>query len=961
MTTGSDLRKRALEAFEAIADLPARERAARLDALCGDDAALRARVEAMLAADPGEDEPFPIDATPLGNARAPELPEAEMTGRGFGAWRVLEVIGRGGMGAVYAVERADGAYAQHAALKLIRAAADSPVARERFLRERQLLAQLHHPNIATLLDGGISEQGDPWFVMEFVDGTPIDRWCDERALGLRERVTLFLQVLDAVAHAHRNLVIHRDLKPSNLLVDGDGRVKLLDFGIAKQLEGGDATATSDRALTFEYASPEQLHDAPITTATDIWQLGIVLHRLLGASHPFGLTRDTPLAKQLQLLEREPEPLTRAATQASTEQAAQRGEPDGAALAKALRGGLAAIVETCLRRQPDARYPSADALATDLHRWLEHRPVQAAQLGRSERAMLWLRRNRLLAASIGAVALALLAGIGVALWQASEAHAQARIAEQQRAEAQRQGATAKASLDFLGNAMLAALPDQALDTKVSARQLLGAATRKLDQDKQLSPDVRQAMQRKLGYMYMTLGEPKIAVGLFEAGLKHVQPHARDDALALADDISYYSNALGTLERGKESLVQAKRAAAMRERYAPEDKLARLNSLYDLGYAQFRTGDHAAAEASWKQAIAMVEAMPAPPSAAITVYSYLASLYGWTGDAKGALETATKGLAFADRAGIPQESPERPGLLRALSDAQAISGDQAGAERSIRQAIALSEKYMEGGADIGKLYGSLGLVLNEQGRYREALEAMRHADALGAASDDVPLEVAIRKEHVGSVYDRLGDYPAALQAYDAAIATLAGIDDGNAPGVKRKLRVRQARIAARAGKAAWAAAQLAELRGQSLKEDGEGSQDYAYVVLQQAVAAQRMGDAGRAARLLDEANALWAKAAPATHPIFAHMLRTRAALTRARGDLATAERDQRDALQRLEAGSQPIDTATARAELAAIRHQQGQDTDARALLAQALPVLRDAVLPQQADRAAAEALAKQLGMR
>ena len=207
-----------------------------------------------------------------------------MLDRNIGAWRVLDVLGRGGMGAVYRVERSDGAYAQQAALKLIRTSADSPATRERFLRERQILAGLQHPNIANLLDGGISGDSEPYFVMELIDGMSLDRWCDEHGLGLRERVLLFLQVLDAVRYAHRNLVVHRDLKPSNLMVDSNGRVKLLDFGIAKQLEGAEPTRTNDRALTFEYASPEQLHDTPITTATDIWQLGIVLHRLLSVSY-----------------------------------------------------------------------------------------------------------------------------------------------------------------------------------------------------------------------------------------------------------------------------------------------------------------------------------------------------------------------------------------------------------------------------------------------------------------------------------------------------------------------------------------------------------------------------------------------------------------------------------------------------------------------------------------------------
>ena len=291
---------------------------------------------------------------------------------------------------MYAVARDDGAYTQKAALKLIRTAADSPAARERFLRERQTLARLQHPNIATLLDGGFSAEGDPYFVMEYVDGAPIDQWCDQRKLGLDARVELFLQVLDAVQYAHRNLVVHRDLKPSNLLVDVEGRVKLVDFGIAKQLEGSDATATGERALTFEYASPEQLHDAPITTATDIWQLGIVLHRLLSGSHPFGLSRDTPLVKQLQLLEREPEPLVQAAAHSAAEQAALR-EHSPASLAKALRGDPSQIVQACLRRTPESRYPSVETLADDLRRWRTHRPIRIAPpvVGSGT---LWLRRH-----------------------------------------------------------------------------------------------------------------------------------------------------------------------------------------------------------------------------------------------------------------------------------------------------------------------------------------------------------------------------------------------------------------------------------------------------------------------------------------------------------------------------------------------------------------------------------------
>lgn len=330
---GSEIERaqRAFELFGAAVELDGEQRERLLAEACAGDAALRAQVDALLAGDARAGDPFAAASgwnDALGRAHGETGFVDPMLGRSIGAWRIMDVVGRGGMGAVYRVERSDGAYAQQAALKLIRTSADSPAARERFQRERQILAGLQHPNIATLLDGGISAEGEPYFVMELIDGVPLDRWCDTRMLSLRERVILFLQVLDAVRYAHRNLVVHRDLKPSNLLVDAEGRVKLLDFGIAKQLEAGfEATRTHDRALTFEYASPEQLHDAPITTATDIWQLGIVLHRLLSGAHPFGLTRDTPLAKQLQQLEHEPEALTRAAAHANPELAAQRGGDD----------------------------------------------------------------------------------------------------------------------------------------------------------------------------------------------------------------------------------------------------------------------------------------------------------------------------------------------------------------------------------------------------------------------------------------------------------------------------------------------------------------------------------------------------------------------------------------------------------------------------------------------------------
>lgn len=950
MTAGDELRKRALDAFEAVADLPAHERAARLDALCGDDATLRARVEAMLAADPGEDEPFPIDATPWGSTRLPGEPDPDIAGRAFGAWRVLEVIGRGGMGAVYAVERADGAYAQRAALKLIRAAADSPAARERFLRERQLLAQLHHPNIATLLDGGISEQGDPWFVMEFVDGTPIDRWCDERALGLRARVVLFLQVLDAVQYAHRNLVVHRDLKPSNLLVDAEGHVKLLDFGIAKQLEGAGATATLDRALTFEYASPEQLHDAPITTATDLWQLGVVLHRLLSGTHPFGVTRDTSVARQLQQLEQEPEPLTRAAAHASAEQAERRGGLSPSALAGALRGNLSAIVRTCLRRDPEARYPSVDALANDLRAWLDSRPIAAAPLSRRERLRLWLRRNRALAASIGAAALALLAGTGVALWQANEARTQANAARE--------------SLRFLSDTLAAASPEQAMATEVSVRQLLDSARAELDKRKNTDPRVRQPVQRMLGRLYYAIGQNKQAADALDTGTRDVQPQGREDALALADDLVIQSKAMDGLERFPEALAAADRAVALRKQFAPDDPEQQLRSLAHITLAHVQKFGLDACRKQADEALALAKRMPNPPvDVTLRIYTLIADGARLADDRARLLQVSDEGLAFADRHQIPPQAPQRLNLVRNRAEGQLLAGQFTEAEATARQGVAAFERTGgSGDTTAAALHTVLSAALFQQGRYREALQTHQRLAELMPPTDNGPRNNAMYLSNEAVMQNQVGDYAQALMLSRRAVGLL---DQGGVPAddsFRLLIEAAHARQLLANGEALAARDSLDALLARVRKAQGEDSETYASVLDDLTTATLRTGDAARSQALIDETRMRYAKRGitPA-HVRYTRFLLMDATAAGLRGDLPTMERLQREALERQQSTGNLFMVAATRTKLASTRLKQGNANEARALLAQALPVLRDAVLPQQTDRAAAEALAKQLGMR
>ncbi|MFT3897427.1 MAG: protein kinase [Thermomonas sp.] len=952
-------RRRALAIFDEIADLPAAEREARLLECCAGDDALQAQVRALLAADATDSEPFRGNANSWGEALANDGGDAQdrMLGRNVGAWKIVGIVGRGGMGAVYAVERSDGAYAQRAALKLIRASADSAASRERFLRERQILAQLQHPNIATLLDGGISAEGEPYFVMELVDGVPIDRWCDERGLGLRERILLFLQALDAVRFAHRNLVVHRDLKPSNLLVDADGRVKLLDFGIAKQLVDADATATMDRALTFAYASPEQLHDAPITTASDIWQLGVILHRLLSGTHPFGLDHGTPVAKQLQRLEREPEPLMRSAAQASAEQAARRGGLTPESLSRALRGNLAEIVHTCLRRDPEVRYASADALANDLRAWLDNRPIAAVRQSRGERTRLWLRRNRVLAASVAAVSLALLAGTGVALWQAYAARTQARIA-------QRENANATAAMRFITDTFAATSPEQSLKSDVSVLQLVGHAQAELDKNAAVDPKVRQPMQRMLGRLYFTLDDDKHAAELLSAGTRGVQPHSRAEALALADDLVVESIAFDALERFPETLAASDRAAALRKQFAPDDPEQQLRSLANITLAHVQKFGLPACRKQADAALALAKRMPNPPTDVVLhLYSLIGAGARIADDRARMLQASEEGIAFADRHGIAPESPMRMELMRNRAEALYQLGQYPQAEVAVRQAITASEKTGSGGdTRIGIFYGILAKALSGQGRYREAMSAHKDGTRLMPLADLGPRNKSVSLGNEAMLLYAEGDYAKGLAASTSAVETLDKAYIAPGDEFRTPVEVKHARLLLANGRTAEAKSLLDALLPRVRDAEGVDSESYALVVETMAEVALRAGNAADGQKFLDEARARYAKRGlPPTHVKFAQYLREDAALARLRGDLAAAEAKQREAVTKLQSAGNRFDVAAARAELAAIRYERGDKTEARTLLVLALPVMRDSVLPQQKDRAAAESLAKTLGLR
>src|SRR5215510_6319587 len=508
------------ELFRTLVNRPAAERDAHLTRACKGDEELRIEVLSLLERDTADDV---IRGRIASVALAfTAKPKDDLTGESIGPYRVRRLIGRGGMGAVYEAERDDEQFRQQVAIKVIKRGMDTDFVRDRFLRERQILATLDHPHIARLFDGGSTTDGLPYFVMEFVAGDSITAYCRRRQLSVREKLKLFRKVCSAVQHAHQRLVIHRDLKPSNILITEDGAPKLLDFGIAKLLspdpsEAHTRTETALRLMTPEYASPEQARGQAVATTTDVYSLGVVLYELLTERRPHEFKTYSPAEIERAFCDTEIEEPSKVVCQMTGA---------GARLARSIAGDLDNVTLMAMRKEPERRYQSVEQLSEDIRRYLAGMPVVARKDTFRYRAGKFVRRHK-----FAVIAAALVAVLAVAMTVQA-----ARIARE-RDRANQEAATAQAVTQSLVAMFEVADPGKARGNVITARELLDRGAEKVVRGLKDQPVVQAKLLDTIGQLYQSIGSYDREQPLLEEALKLRRRALGDESLDVATSLNH----------------------------------------------------------------------------------------------------------------------------------------------------------------------------------------------------------------------------------------------------------------------------------------------------------------------------------------------------------------------------------------------------------------------------------------
>jgi serine/threonine-protein kinase len=815
--------------LDELFELEPGERERRLAQVAAEDSELAAELRRLLAADQRSgvlDDGVFAGSDTLAEGMAERIPLSATAGLRLGHYRLVERVGSGGMGEVWRAQREDD-FEQQVAVKLIRPLVDGPALRERFARERQILARLDHANIARLLDGGLAEDGTPWYAMEFVRGAPLNVYVNQEQLDVRARVQLLLQVCDAVAHAHGQLVVHRDLKPSNILVDGEGRVRVLDFGIARLLDDSAdlrLTSTGVRVFSPAYAAPEQIRGEPVGTAADVFALGAVLFELLTGEPPFPTRSGQPerLLAQIndEVAPRPSATLRERSRGASRSTGSLRADDD-----------LDTIVSTALQPDPDRRYRGAVQLGEDLRRWLDGRPIAARPDSAAYRMRKFVSRHRLAVGSASSVLLALVGGLGVALWQADvarghavradaeaeRANREAERAEREATQAKDQAQRTRKALAFFVESYVHANPlSREIDSPATVAEALDAAIERAKEDLADDPSLQADVLDDFGEIRAGQGRFDDAQALLEQALASAEkahgashPAVAETLLNLAAVQSYrgdylagapyteravaileadaggqpasLANALNSLstikqQRGDMPGAQSslQRAADIYEVHAPEHP-GRMVAMTNLAMMAMGAGQYKEAEASFRRVAEQVEARMGPHSPHLwPSLFHLAVLAYERGDHDEELALSRRALEVAQH----NYAQDHPWVADSLGEVGWILGREGQmdvGEPLLREAIAMQKRLGQPQA-IGTIR-RLAMAMQHNGRSAEALGQLDEAwglcerNGLSAQQDCVVLRA--NRAHLLAL---AGEGERALAEAEAALAGVKALGEG-----------------------------------------------------------------------------------------------------------------------------------------------------------------------------------------
>ena len=829
----------------------------------------------------------------------------------IGPYRVIRELGVGGMGTVLLAERLLGDTRQRVALKLIRGFPTAH-ARERLARERTLLAELNHPNIARLVDAGESDDHVPYLAMEYVEGTPLLAFCAAHGFGIRERLELFAQLCRAVQHAHQRLIVHRDIKPSNVLVREGGTAVLLDFGIGKLLDDTARDDTATRVFTPAYAAPEQLAGKSVTTATDIYGLGGVLHELLTerSLHEVRVGDRVPLPSQVAL---------------DTSQARE------------LRGDLDTLVGKAMHEEPERRYASAQAFADDIDNYLQGRPLAAAPDSLAYRTRKFIARHR-----FGAVATMVIATLIVAF--VFGLNAQRQRALQAEARAEREARSAGRSRDFLISLFQQAAPANTLGRALTARELIDKGSERIEAELKDEPESAARLSATIAEIYAALGDPKAAIARGEKALALVSADSPERALLRADIQEVLGSTYDDTERFDDARRAAEETLALRQRYAPDDHLNIARAFADLGNAAVRRGDHDAARANFARAISEFATVTnVDPIETANVLRGLADIDTEDGKTADAIAHARQALDII--AALPPLSPERIEPWSVLARAQVADGDPAAATAVLTHALDVAHASLgENSMKVANVENDLAVALNAQGRYREAIPHLETSIATGEKlRPGERVAIAFDVINLGSIYENMGDYEKSEALMRRGVSAIES-ETPDEPQLDF-FRANLSRTLMFRGKLD----ESRKLLEQSLKgiaaRDGESNFGYGlqlYRLARLELAAGHLDAADQAAR--DAARTI-DPLLPAQHPMRAQLLVLQGMIAGARNDMAAAQKnlESGEAMQLALHDPDPVSLAITRVRLGRILLARGDIAGAKIRLGESLPLLEGALLP------------------